>query len=260
MPEKAGLLERAPDRTGRPLSRRPVAVRIVTAAAVTLCVLALPVVIVLGGVRFAFSWQPVYSYAITTYRPEETTGVPAPELVIATHLIRNYFTNRQRDLDVTVTDAAGDRVPLFNEREIAHMRDVKALVQRFYKFFDISLAVLLLCALAGLSRGRSGIRTLARSILAGSALTGALLLSLGVVAVAGFDQLFLAFHLLSFSNSNWELDPTRDHLIQLFPQGYWLDVTLFVVVLALVTALLTAALSATYLLLTRPPRREQRSA
>jgi len=41
-----------------------------------------------------------------------------------------------------------------------------------------------------------------------------------------FDQFFLQFHLLSFANDFWMLNPATDYLIMLFPQGFWFDATL----------------------------------
>ena len=55
------------------------------------------------------------------------------------------------------------------------------------------------------------------------------MLALGLGTLLGFDQLFLQFHLLSFTNDFWQLDPTRDYLIMLFPGGVWYDATLFCV-------------------------------
>jgi integral membrane protein (TIGR01906 family) len=213
------------------------------------------VVIVLGAVRFAFSWQPVYTYAVTAYHPETATGIPATELEQATYVIRDYFSNGDRRLDVTVIDSSGKRVPLFNDREIAHMSDVKALVLRLYRVLAIAFAALLISSLSMLFGPLGGPRRLAVCLLAGSALTGFILIAFGAVAaLGGFDQLFVEFHQLSFSNDFWLLDPTRDHLVQLFPQGYWLDVTIFVVVLALVMSAAMAIAAASYLLVTRQGR------
>jgi integral membrane protein (TIGR01906 family) len=228
---------------------------VVGVVAVAVCIAALPVVIVVGAVRFAFSWQPVYSYAVSAYHPEAATGVPAAQLEQATNVIRDYFSNGRRDLDVTVADNAGNRVPLFNEREIAHMRDVKALVLRLYRVLDVALAALVTAGLALLIRPLGGPKRLATVLLAGSTLTGANLIGLGAAAAfGGFDELFLQFHQLSFSNDFWLLDPTRDHLVQLFPQGYWMDVTIFVAALSLTVCASLAIVCATYLVATRRSR------
>ena len=53
-----------------------------------------------------------------------------------------------------------------------------------------------------------------------------LLLVVGGLSYVDFGELFLRFHELSFSNDLWQLDPSRDYLLILFPEGFWLDVTL----------------------------------
>ena len=54
------------------------------------------------------------------------------------------------------------------------------------------------------------------------------MLLVGLGSLVGFDRLFLAFHLISFSNDLWQLDPSRDYLIAMFPQGFFLDATLLI--------------------------------
>ena len=66
---------------------------------------------------------------------------------------------------------------------------------------------------------------------------------LGLAAIAmlvGFDQLFLTFHMLSFSNDFWRLDPATDRLVQMFPQGFWFDVSIGVGVLTVLEGGLVA--------------------
>lgn len=227
------------------------AARAVWAAATAVFVLAVPIALTLAAVRFAFSWQPVYTYAITAYDGEQATGIPTAQLLAATHGVRNYFSNGRRDLDITVMDRTGRREPLFNEREIAHMRDVKALVGRAYLLLDGAVLVVVLYAVASFSFRSDAMRRVAGAVLAGSLLTGALIVAFGVASLAGFDRLFTEFHVLSFSNDFWELDPARDHLVQMFPLGFWFDVTMFVGLIALLAALVLAALSATVMFAAR---------
>ena len=58
-------------------------------------------------------------------------------------------------------------------------------------------------------------------------MTLAVMLALGLATLLGFDQLFLQFHLISFTNPFWQLDPTTDYLIMLFPLGFFYEATLF---------------------------------
>ena len=80
------------------------------------------------------------------------------------------------------------------------------------------------------------LRELARqSMIAGGATVA--LLGAGAIAVLfGFDTLFEQFHLLSFSNDFWQLNPATDRLIQMFPQGFWFDAAVFIALLAALLA------------------------
>ena len=57
-----------------------------------------------------------------------------------------------------------------------------------------------------------------------------LMLVMGMVIAFDFDQFFLEFHLLSFANDFWQLNPATDYLIMLFPQGFWFDATMCVAI------------------------------
>lgn len=224
---------------------QPVFERVARLLVFVLFLLALPATLILGAVRFAFSWQPVYTYAVQAYHADQITGIPTGELLQATSIIRHYFTNSQRDLNITVRDSSGRLEPLFSQREIDHMRDVKSLVQRVYLLLDVAGAYVVLYL--GISFGlRRPLWSLAWDVLWASCLTMAILLGFGVASLLGFDQLFTEFHVLSFSNDFWQLDPARDHLVQMFPLGFWFDVTMFVAALALLAAALLATISLTY--------------
>jgi integral membrane protein (TIGR01906 family) len=54
------------------------------------------------------------------------------------------------------------------------------------------------------------------------------LVGLGSLA-GGFDRLFLLFHEISFTNDFWQLNPSRDALIAMFPQGFFFDATILIV-------------------------------
>ncbi|MDD2471668.1 MAG: DUF1461 domain-containing protein, partial [Dehalococcoidales bacterium] len=49
--------------------------------------------------------------------------------------------------------------------------------------------------------------------------------------------------LISFSNDLWLLDPAKDYLIMMFPQGFWADAALLVAALTAGGAFLTGSAS-----------------
>ncbi len=103
----------------------------------------------------------------------------------------------------------------------------------------------------------SPLRLLARALLYGSLLTIALVAVTGAVAYLGFDSAWRQFHFLAFTNDLWELDPARDHLIQMFPRDFWFDITLLIGAFTLLEALLIGGAAAAYLYFARPGEQEE---
>jgi integral membrane protein (TIGR01906 family) len=74
-----------------------------------------------------------------------------------------------------------------------------------------------------------GINRILRGLEIGSIITAAFTMILIAWAFIDFDGLFLLFHYVSFSNNLWILDPSKDYLIMMFPEGFFNDVALFMV-------------------------------
>jgi integral membrane protein (TIGR01906 family) len=87
--------------------------------------------------------------------------------------------------------------------------------------------VIVICALALFFGLRVGWRILIRGLFRGSFITMGLMVILALWALFGFERFFLLFHLVSFSNEYWMLDPAKDYLIRLFPEGFFYDAALF---------------------------------
>jgi hypothetical protein len=62
------------------------------------------------------------------------------ELTDATMRMIDYMEGKAPDIDLTVT-VNGERVSMFNDRERAHMADVRALYQSFSRFATVTAAV-----------------------------------------------------------------------------------------------------------------------
>ena len=139
---------------------------------------------------------------------------------------------------------AARSAPLFNEREILHMRDVKGLVRGVYSVQQITGLYMLLyvAVVLAATRGR-GLRRLAGRVMAGGLLTTGLVVAIGLASLVGFDYLFYQFHIISFSNDLWMLDPRHNYLTRLFTEGFFLDATMFVAAGVVVQALLMAAVA-----------------
>jgi len=141
---------------------------------------------------------------------------------------------------------------LFNQREVVHLKDVKGLIWLDYRLLLGTLIYVLAYAGASLFWRRKGYwRRLAWGVVGGSSLTLALMLALGLGALLNFDRLFLQFHLISFANELWLLDPTKDYLIMLFPQGFWYEAALLCGGITAGLAVILGGVSGIYLKRTR---------
>ena len=178
------------------------------------------------------------------------SGIPESQLLRTNGEVREYLTAEQAgELAIRVRDDRGETVPLFSARETAHMADVRDLVQMLFTVQIVGvLAVLTLAVMIVIWSPRA----LATGALCGALLTGGLLGTAGVVAASGFDSAWTEFHVVAFSNDLWQLDPTRDHLIQMYPEAFWLDITTLIVTATLLEAALIGGAAAGYLLLSRP--------
>ncbi len=223
------------------------AARSVAAAVFLICI---PIFLLLTNVRIAATEDAVYGYAFSTYNVPAITGLDRAELDRAATEIVAYFTSVEANtlLDIRVLGPGLDEQPLYTEREVMHMRDVKQLFQFFFRVHEVAFAYIV-AYVAGVylwSREQS-LRRLARQLVTAGIGTA---MALGLAAIAmlvGFDRLFVGFHLISFSNDFWQLDPTTDRLVQMFPMGFWFDVSLGVGVLTVMEGGLIALAGYAYL-------------
>jgi integral membrane protein (TIGR01906 family) len=130
-----------------------------------------------------------------------------------------------------------DGSPLYNERELSHMADVKNVVLGALRFWYISLAILTLLAILAW-RGK-WIPEYINGLRRGGMWMIGLAISLGLIAGVGiaanpdvFWQFFTFFHSLFFEGDSW-LFYYSDTLIRLFPIRFWQDAFLWAAILAL---------------------------
>ena len=205
----------------------------------TLIVLIVPLLLVTTNVRLVADSPYLYSYGFQKYGIESVTGIEMGQLELAGEKIRDYFSNDQDYLVIDI-ERQGQKIKnLYNQREILHMKDVKNLVQLIYSIQIWSLLLFITLILIGfLSIRLRKFSNVIDPISWGGGLTLGIAAVVGILSLFGFQRLFLFFHLVSFDNDLWILDPTRDYLIMMFPQGFFFDATVFIVVLTLGQALL----------------------
>ncbi len=74
---------------------------------------------------------------------------------------------------------------------------------------------------------------------------------IGILAAIDFNQVFVWFHQIFFSQGNWQFDPRESRMIDVMPEGFFADMALFIVLAWAVCVLVLWILS---LILTRKGR------
>jgi integral membrane protein (TIGR01906 family) len=134
-----------------------------------------------------------------------------------------------------------DGDPIYNERELSHMLDVKNLVQLMIK---IMLPMAGFLVLAWVLAWRLGwIPQFWKSISQGGWLTLGLIGLVLIGTVINFDAIFTSFHRLFFTGNTW-LFYFDDTLIRLFPEKLWSDAFTFMGVFTLASGVICTFLGA----------------
>jgi integral membrane protein (TIGR01906 family) len=189
-----------------------------------LFIICMPILLLSVCLRIASNSSELYRYGFNKYGISQATGISPEELNKVIGGLITYFNNDEEYINLQVVKD-GKPFTLFNEREVQHLKDVKGLFKLDYQIllgaFIYAFIYAGLNFILWLDK-----RRVALGLIWGSALTLGIIIILGLMMWVDFDWFFYQFHLLSFANDLWQLNPATDYLIMLFPEGFWVDAAL----------------------------------
>jgi integral membrane protein (TIGR01906 family) len=197
-------------------------------------ILAISTAFVIGAAATVLFLNPVWvAFEQDRAQAHAWTGFTETQLRAATNAILDDLVVGPPDFDVEV-----DGVPVLNEREQGHMRDVRAV---FAGFFLLAVAAGVVLAVGWLRRG-DGIgfwRAVGR---------GGLGLAVGTIVIGGlgilfFDAAFELFHQVFFPAGSYTFDPRTERLVQLFPYRFWIETTVALAVVLVIAGALGGLLA-----------------
>ena len=198
----------------------------ILAAIVTLLV---PVLLILASI-----WSLIhpafleFEYNLKKFPPDEF-GFTTADRKLWGKLSIEYLRNSQ-DISFLENLKFNDGTPIYNERELSHMADVKSLVKLLNKILIsaiIAIALLTLWAFKGRWQ-----KKYFSALAAGGWLTLGLIGLILAGTLIDFDELFTQFHHLFFTGDTW-LFYANDTLIRLFPLKLWSDAFIYMGVFTL---------------------------
>ena len=203
-----------------------------------LCACCLMFVFLITSIEAVAYWTPGYyekeytKYQVLDDLPEMTMD----DLLIVTDEMMAFLRGNREDLHVFTT-MGGEYREFFNEREIAHMIDVRGLFIGGLWLRRICLAITAVCfiGLAYWGRGKkdgpsgpnerlAALRVLLpKSLCIGTGVFFAAALVLAGIISTDFSKYFVVFHHIFFDNDLWILDPRTDMLINIVPEPFFMD-------------------------------------
>ena len=174
-------------------------------------------------------------YNMPYFPPDEYGFTKEDRLKWAPYAL-DYLVNNE-DISYLGDLTFEDGTPLYNERELSHMDDVKRVTQGALRVWYVSLGLLALLGVwAGFGQWWQDYRL---GLMRGGWLMVGLAAVVGLIVVVGmvinpnvFWNFFAGFHSLFFEGDSW-LFLYSDTLIRLFPIRFWQDAFLLAAVIAL---------------------------
>jgi len=200
------------------------------------------VTLILIAVRLLiFPWFPSLEYRMPGF-PDDYYGFTLEQRLEYSRLSVEYLTNdaeinflgdlrfpEGQQAPPTSCRPPADCTRLFNDRELGHMLDVKNTVKAALWILNGSLVLLLGF---GFWAWRGGwIGAYQRGLERGGWLTLIVIGAVMLFVLLAFNVIFVLFHQVFFQAGTWTF-PTSDTLIRLFPERFWQDTFLALVLLA----------------------------
>jgi integral membrane protein (TIGR01906 family) len=188
-----------------------------------------PVFILMTSIRVLLF--PVYTeleYRRPGFAPD-TYGFTLQDRLKWSRVSVDYLTN-SAGINFLADQRLDEKTPLYNQRELSHMLDVKNLVQFMLIAWPLIGIAILGIGLAAI-RGKWMREYWMAVSRGGWAAVWFIIAVLGGVAVS-FNALFTGFHRIFFSGDTW-LFLYTDTLIRLFPMDFWRDAFIVMGVLML---------------------------
>jgi len=187
-------------------------------------VLLLPLLIIGTSLRGLVTDRDLMLRGFRDNQVARTTGLDDPQLQRIADAFVAYFQGPPGQIQMQVT-AFGQSRPLFNDKEVTHMEDVQSLIQFFLRMQIVAAAVVVVRLSVAIAFDRAS-APIGRELLWSTALMVALVVLVGLLSLMDFDALWTRFHQIAFRNDLWQLDPSKDYLIMLFPEPFWFTATL----------------------------------
>ena len=191
------------------------------------------------GIYSDLKW---YEKEYEIYHVAEDLEMEMKDVMYVTKEILAYLKGDREDL-VVYTVVRGENQAFFNEREKAHMIDVRALFLGGLKIRLWGGIVILLSFITLVFMRKGWQQMLPKVFLIGTGIFAGIFAFLGILVALDFHRYFFLFHQIFFNNDLWILNPDTDLMIRMFPEGFFFDMVIRIGVIFTVGLVILMAIS-----------------
>ncbi len=170
-------------------------------------------------------------------------NIEMDDLMNVTKQMMSYLRGDRDDL-VIYAEIDGQVQEYFDDRDKSHMVDVRDLfvgaiqVRRLAIIMGIAIMTNL-CLLLKLDAVK---KLLFKAFLWTVGYLSAIIVAIGIWAMIDFTGVFYKFHALFFSNYEWILDMNVSRLVNMVPEGFFVDIAIRIVVIFIILILIMGGL------------------
>jgi len=195
------------------------------------------------GIYSDFDW---YQKEYEKYEVLDDLEMEIEDVMVVTYEMMDYLRGDREDLVVN-TIVNGSEREFFNDREKAHMIDVKNL---FLGGLDLrlhSLVIVTVCVIIIVFSKGDWKKILPKTFLITLGTFVGAVGIFGILCATDFTKYFTLFHEIFFDNDLWILNPKTDLLIRMLPEGFFFDMvvrigTILVIMLVIAIVISVATL------------------
>jgi integral membrane protein (TIGR01906 family) len=195
---------------------------------------ALFLAILLSNALIIINTDSFYEFEFNKNNTSLKTGINHNDLFIVVDNIQDFFNEKSNEKIQMTTYINGIEKNLFNSKEIRHMIDVKNLILniKFFNYLLWTTVIVILLIKISLSKDKilNTFRVIAKSYFIYSV---SILISALILLALSFRWIFYFFHIISFNNNLWILDPRTDYLIKIFEEVFFMDAAILIGILTL---------------------------
>lgn len=174
--------------------------------------------------------HPFYAYEYEKNDQAEVIGMSDEALMKSTDALLDYLKEKREDISV-MAEVNGEKREVFTERETLHMVDVRSLYEHAMLARNICgiVSLVLFTGIVFLCK-KDRYEVLKDGFENGLFMIGSCVVCILVWAVADFNNFWMDFHYLFFDNDLFLLDPANSIMINMFPESFFFDLVLLIIV------------------------------